>query len=225
MATQSNVPKHLVDRMPPTSLLIHISTDQVYDGSTSYSTESTPTNPINAYGRSKLAAEEYIRGSPGTQHVILRSSIIVGVAVHGVERPLFVQSIRDRLQAKEPTAYIVDEWRNPIHVDDICRIIDFFVTEFTDCMMQKAHDTTNAPPAYRYTYNMGGPERLSRLDMALAVADAMGIDGQGMISSCTSDELGRPYRSPPDISMDSRALHQRTGIHCMPFKDMLHDIL
>lgn len=53
---------------------IHVSTDYVYDGrkSTRY-VESDPTNPQNAYGRTKLAGEvEVCRAQ--SAHVILRTS-------------------------------------------------------------------------------------------------------------------------------------------------------
>jgi dTDP-4-dehydrorhamnose reductase len=56
------------------ALLVHFSTDYVFDGSknTSY-VESDVPNPLNAYGRTKLAGEEAIRNS-GAAHLIFRTS-------------------------------------------------------------------------------------------------------------------------------------------------------
>jgi dTDP-4-dehydrorhamnose reductase len=53
--------------------LVHYSTDYVFDGSkrTPYE-EDDPRNPINAYGRTKLAAEQAIRES-GVAHLIFRT--------------------------------------------------------------------------------------------------------------------------------------------------------
>jgi dTDP-4-dehydrorhamnose reductase len=54
--------------------LIHLSTDYVFDGrSASPYQETDPTNPINVYGRSKLAGENFVREFL-PQHVILRTS-------------------------------------------------------------------------------------------------------------------------------------------------------
>ena len=54
--------------------LVHISTDYVFEGTgTQAHTPEDPTNPQNAYGRTKLAGEEAIRAAGGA-HAILRTS-------------------------------------------------------------------------------------------------------------------------------------------------------
>ena len=56
------------------AFLVHYSTDYVFDGrSRSPYTESDSTNPVNAYGRTKLAGEEAIRNSQ-VPHLILRTA-------------------------------------------------------------------------------------------------------------------------------------------------------
>ena len=56
------------------ALLIHYSTDYVYDGAKAAPyVETDPTNPLGAYGRSKLAGEAGIRAA-GADHLICRTS-------------------------------------------------------------------------------------------------------------------------------------------------------
>ncbi len=56
------------------ALLIHYSTDYVFDGAKAAPyVETDQTNPLGAYGRSKLAGEEGIRAS-GADHLIFRTS-------------------------------------------------------------------------------------------------------------------------------------------------------
>jgi len=56
------------------ALLVHYSTDYVFDGSgSSPRDEDAPTGPLSVYGRTKLEGEELIRAS-GCRHLILRTS-------------------------------------------------------------------------------------------------------------------------------------------------------
>ncbi len=63
------------------ALLIHFSTDYVFDGgkATPYTEDDTPA-PLSAYGRSKLAGERAIAAS-GARHLIFRTSWVYGL--HG----------------------------------------------------------------------------------------------------------------------------------------------
>jgi dTDP-4-dehydrorhamnose reductase len=63
-----NVPTTLLDALVRSKaetgnepLLIHISTDQVYDGSKAHWREEGPCEPVNGYGRTKLAGEHVIQ--------------------------------------------------------------------------------------------------------------------------------------------------------------------
>ena len=60
------------DRHP---LLIHISTDQVYDGSKANWREDDVCGPVNTYGRTKLQAEQFLQVLHGQGHDTHQKSI------------------------------------------------------------------------------------------------------------------------------------------------------
>ncbi|NLY65471.1 MAG: NAD(P)-dependent oxidoreductase, partial [Alcaligenaceae bacterium] len=59
-------------------LLVHYSTDYVFDGSGNEPrAESAPTSPVNYYGYSKLAGERLVANS-GCAHLVFRTSWVYG---------------------------------------------------------------------------------------------------------------------------------------------------
>ena len=69
------------------ALLVHYSTDYVFDGTKAgaYLETDTP-NPSSAYGRSKLAGEQAVRGS-GADHLIFRTSWVYAARGKNFLRP------------------------------------------------------------------------------------------------------------------------------------------
>ena len=76
-------------------ILIHISTDYVFDGTknTPY-TEEDLTNPINAYGKSKLAGEQYIQETLD-KYFIIRTSWLYSEFGHNFFKTILKKSNTD----------------------------------------------------------------------------------------------------------------------------------
>ncbi len=90
------------------ALLVHYSTDYVFDGSGSNPfTEDSATGPLNAYGRSKLAGEQAIQAIDG-RHLIFRTSW-----VYGLRGKNFLRTILRLAQEKEELRIIADQFGAP----------------------------------------------------------------------------------------------------------------
>lgn len=90
------------------ALLIHYSTDYVFDGtkSTAYA-EDDVTNPINAYGRSKLSGEQAIQKT-GADHLIFRTSW-----VYSARRTNFLLSMLKLMKTRETLRIVNDQTGAP----------------------------------------------------------------------------------------------------------------
>ena len=83
--------------------LVHYSTDYVFDGSGEAARdEDSPTGPLNAYGRSKLAGEQAIRAS-GCRHLILRTSWVYAARGGNFARTML------RLAAEREALTVIDD--------------------------------------------------------------------------------------------------------------------
>lgn len=98
--------------------LIQLSTDYVFDGQkVGAYVETDAANPLNVYGRSKLAGEEAVRACLD-RHVILRCSWIFGP--HGAN---FVRSILARAARGEPLRVVDDQRGRPTASASVARAI------------------------------------------------------------------------------------------------------
>jgi dTDP-4-dehydrorhamnose reductase len=154
------------------------STDLVFDGQTGNYNDTMPANPVMPYGQLKLEAEAAARDSSNAA-VILRMSLLWGES--GITlRPAYEC---DNLQGAQPIDAYTDEWRSPLHVDDAARAAwDLGVA-----------DTEGI-------YHFGGPERLSRFEMAKRLCAIYNFD------PALVREAKRPEDRPADTTLDSTRL-------------------
>jgi dTDP-4-dehydrorhamnose reductase len=90
------------------ALLIHYSTDYVYDGAKSEAyAETDQPRPLGVYGKSKLAGEEAIR-VVGLPHLILRTSW-----VYGPRGKNFLRTIIRLAQERESLRVVADQFGAP----------------------------------------------------------------------------------------------------------------
>lgn len=98
-------------------LLVHVSTDYVFDGrACSPIPEDAATSPVNAYGRSKLAGERAIEEAGG-EHLIVRTQWVFGPG------PNFVRTILRAAGQGGPLRVVEDQLGRPTWTTALARAI------------------------------------------------------------------------------------------------------
>jgi len=99
------------------ALLIHISTEYVFDGESHRPIdESAKPSPRSAYGRSKLAGEEAVREAQG-EHLIVRTQWVFGPG------PCFVRTILAAARRGETLRVVEDQIGRPTWTASLARAL------------------------------------------------------------------------------------------------------
>jgi len=110
-------------------LLIHYSTDYVFDGQKQAPyLETDFTNPLSMYGKTKRAGEMAIKES-GCHHLIFRTSWVF--ALRGRN---FVKTILRLAREKEELRIIDDQYGAPTSAELIADITALIIWRFKDCL-------------------------------------------------------------------------------------------
>ncbi|KAL5565580.1 hypothetical protein UlMin_028744 [Ulmus minor] len=210
-AMSINVPSTLVNWLLSfevnNALLIHLSTDQVYEGAKSFYKEEDEAVPVNVYGKSKIEAEQFI-SEKCSNFGILRSSIIYGPqTISPVPKSLPIQWIDGVLSNGNAVEFFHDEFRCPVYVKDVVATI-----------LALSKKWISEGKQIQMLLNVGGPDRVSRAQMAETVADVRGYN-KSLIKSVSASSVDRGVKSPADISMDITKLFQKLGVSPISFRE------
>jgi dTDP-4-dehydrorhamnose reductase len=170
--------------------LVALSTDLVFGGERPLVGEDDPPGPLGVYGRSKLAGEEAVLSAcPGA--AVARVALVLGRG-HGA-RATSSESVAQALIGGRTTRLFTDEFRTPVDpesvADAVARLLD---------------------GQAEGRFHLGGPERISRYDLGLRVARALGLSAAGIVASRQSDHAG-PERRAADVSLDSGRARREIG--------------
>ena len=131
--------------------LIHISTDYVFSGKKGgflgYTEEDEP-DPINVYGKSKLAGEEEIKK-------ILREYFILRTAwLYGLQGDNFVYTMLRLFKEKEVVKVVGDQWGSPTYAVDLAKSILNIIKD--DSVSYGIYNFTNegATNWYRFAFTI-----------------------------------------------------------------------
>ena len=97
--------------------LVHISTDDVFDGKSDQPyNEFDQTRPQTAYGKSKLAGEQYVKEFT-YKHFIIRSTWVYGLGNN------FINDLLEKVNKGETLAIASDQFGSPTSAKELARFI------------------------------------------------------------------------------------------------------
>jgi dTDP-4-dehydrorhamnose reductase len=182
------------------ALLLHYSTDYVFDGekATPYVEEDAP-NPVNEYGKSKLAGERAIAASD-CKHLVLRTSW-----VYGARGRNFLLTML-RLAKEKPELRVVDD---QVGAPTSSRAI----AQATARLLSKD---------VQGLYHFCASGRVSWCGFARAILARAGIDTP--VVAIRSEDYPAPARRPRNSCLDCTRLRTDSGLTIASWEELLSEV-
>ena len=205
-AANLNATVHLaaeVAAQAPATPFAYLSTDLVFDGRAAPYAPGARAKPLSTYGSLKYMAEAAALALP--LGVVVRTALLFGPPM--TRKQGFLGWMRGELQAGRPLTLFEDEFRTPL------------------CTLDLADGLVAAVErGLAGLFHAGGPERLSRVQMGEVLCEEAGLDKGLLRRARVSEYQGSPPR-PADVSLESRAFWQATGLAPRPFRAGIRQIL
>jgi len=181
--------------------LVHFSTDYVFDGMKAEPyTIYDETNPINAYGRSKLLGEKYMLWLL-SKFYLIRTSWLFGL--HGKN---FIETMLELGQSRKQVSVVTDQKGCPTWTRHL------------------AEATTDLIATGRYgIYHVTNSEPTTWFDFTRKIFRLSGMNTE--VLPVTSDQFPRPARRPKNSVLDPFPLKEVWGKEMPSWKEALKEYL
>lgn len=197
------------------ALLVHYSTDYVFDGSGSAPwQESDATGPLNVYGATKLAGEQAIAAS-GCAHLTFRTSWVY--AAHGDN---FIKTMLRLAATRERLTVIDDQKGAPTGAELIADVTAHAISQ------------TLQQPAKAGLYHLTAAGEASWFDYAQYVlalawqARPQGVKtAAGGVQPIASSQYPAAARRPLNSRLDTRRLQAAFGLQMPPWQQGVTRVL
>jgi dTDP-4-dehydrorhamnose reductase len=187
--------------------MVHYSTDYVFDGTgTRPWTEQDATNPVNAYGRSKLLGEQQLAAS-GCRHLLFRTSWVYASRGHN-----FVRTILKLAAERESLRVIADQFGVPTPAE--------LLADVTALALRQAGSAGSAGEGCSGAYHLAPRGETTWHSIAVVAVEAALAAGAAL--KCTPDRIAAipttEYPLPAPRPANSRLAVDRVegafGIRC-----------
>ncbi|MGA7161036.1 MAG: dTDP-4-dehydrorhamnose reductase [Bacteroidota bacterium] len=174
--------------------LIHISTDYVFDGKNGPYKETDRVNPINYYGKTKLAGENVILAGR-ISFAILRAIVVYGAGINVKNN--FALWVINSLREGKTIRCVDDQIGNPTHVSDLAASVVKVIER-----------------GWSGLCHIGGADVVSRNEFAIKTAEVFG-HSPSLIQKAKSSDLHQTAPRPLVTSLMTVKAERDLGFHPM----------
>lgn len=195
------------------ALLVHYSTDYVYDGAkTTPYVETDSPNPLGAYGRSKLAGDEAIRAVGGA-HLIFRLCWVFGARGQN-----FMLTIMRLAREREKLRVVADQVG--------CPTWSRMIAQTTALALRQALAAGDWD-AFTGTYHLAASGVTSWQAFAQAIVNLMPAEGRkcSAVEAIPTSEYPTPAKRPAYSVLDCAKLERVFGLRLPPWEDSLRQAM
>jgi dTDP-4-dehydrorhamnose reductase len=195
------------------ALLVHYSTDYVYDGSkTTAYTEIDLPNPVSAYGRSKLAGDNAISQVDGN-HLIFRLCW-----VYGARGQNFMLTMMRLAREREQLRIVRDQFG--------CPTWSRMIAETTALSLRQALLATD-PAAFKGLYHLAASGQTTWHGFAEAIIRLMPAEGKKCksIEGITTAEYPLPAKRPAYSVLSCEKLKATFGLQLPDWEESLKQVV
>ena len=193
------------------TILVHISTDYVFDGyASSPYTEEAKTNPLGVYGSTKLLGEQAIR-RVGSQYLIIRTAWLFSEYGNN-----FLKTMLRLSNERDELSIVGDQTGCPTYAQDLAKTII--------CALPILKNDSSLSGLYHYC----GNESCTWFDFAAAIfreAKHLGLKTPQALHSITSSDFATVAHRPNYSVLDSHKIHKAFGVQSSNWRRSIPIIL
>jgi len=168
------------------AFFVYVSTDYVFDGIKGMKKENDTPNPLEFYGKSKLAGELALNNL-ASSYSIARTSTPFGLHKTKKSFPLWV---KENLEAKKEISVLTDQFTSPTYLPNLSKmLLEIATRQITGII------------------HLAGATRISRYEFAEIIADKLSLDKK-LIKPSSMNEMNWIAKRPKDSSLDVSKANQ-----------------
>lgn len=202
------------------AVVVHYSTDYIFDGTKAIPyVESDPANPLNVYGRSKLAGEMALSAS-GAAYFTFRTSWVYGATGNN-----FVRSMLRLAREREHLRIVADQHGGPTWSFELARLTADVIGQMERLAEQKACSLSEAVLPLSGVYHATGSGETTWYGFAAqAIAELQKHEPGTKLASVEpipTSEYPTPAKRPLNSMLDCSKLARVFGWRMPDWRDSL----